>query len=132
MMGRSFILLSLICISFFITTNVKSQDVHVQFENALTTGNVKSFAKLFDTRIDINIDSEIHNYSQQQAQVVLSEFLSGLKNSKFELVHSGVSKTQSKYYIGKITSDKAKYRVYIFLKRVNGGDFIQEIKFEKQ
>jgi hypothetical protein len=118
--------------SFGISSAVFGQEVHVQFENALKTGNVKTFAKLFDTKIDILMDNESKSYSQQQAQVVLNDFISELKNVKFELIHSGVSKTQSKYFIGKIISDKAIYRVYIFLKKVNGGDFIQEIKFEKQ
>jgi len=132
MMGRRFIILSLILLFLGISSNAIGQDVHLQFETALKTGNVKSFAKLFDSRIDIIIDQEANNYSQQQAQVVLNEFVATLKNAEFILLHSGVSKSQSKYYIGKITSEKAKYRVYIFLKKVNGSDLIQEIKFEKQ
>lgn len=107
-----------------------AQDVHVQFETALETKNIKSFSKLFDHRVEISINGEVNSYSQQQAQVVLSEFLSKLKTPNFVLLHSGTSKTQSKYYIGKLTAENEVYRVYLFLKKVNGTDYIQEIKFE--
>lgn len=131
MMVRRFNILSLI-LSLLLLCNVAvGQDVHVQFETALETKNIKSFSKLFDHRVEISIDGEVNSYSQQQAQVVLSEFLSQFKTPNFELLHSGTSKTQSKYYIGKLTAENEVYRVYLFLKKVNGTDYIQEIKFEK-
>ncbi|MEZ5008996.1 MAG: DUF4783 domain-containing protein [Chitinophagales bacterium] len=108
------------------------QEIHVQLETALVTANVKTFSKLFDKRIEIVIDGDAQDYSQQQAQVVLNKFLSNFSEISFELMHSGVSKNQSKYYIGKMKTSNAIYQVYVYFKRINNADYVQEIKFEKQ
>ncbi len=131
-MVKQFKILSLILLMLLISTIGVSQDIHVQLEKALVSANVKSFSKLFDDRIEIEIDGDSQDYSQQQAQVVLNKFLSKFSNTSFELIHKGVSKNQAKYYIGRMESNESVYRVYVYLKKINSQDFIQEIKFEKQ
>ena len=132
MMGSRFKILSLFLGLLFIANLSIGQDIHVQLEDALVSGNVKTFSKLFDERIEIDIDGESQDYSQQQAQVVLNKFLGQFNETKFELIYNGVSKSQAKYYIGRMDAVEGSYRVYVSLKKINNTDFIQEIKFEKQ
>lgn len=131
-MGRCFKIIVLFIGLFSISNHSFGQDIHVQLESALMSGNVKSFSKLFDERVEIIIDGESQDYSQQQAQVVLNKFLGSIHITGFELIHSGVSKNQSKYYIGRMIATEAEYQVYVYLKRRNNTDFVEEIKIEKQ
>ena len=129
---KRFKILSLILVGTLWSTLSFTQDIQVQLKEALTSGNVKTFSKLFDERIEIDIDGDAQDYSQQQAQVVLNKFLGELSNNQFVLMHNGMSKNHAKYYIGKLSANEAIYRVYVYLKKINNNDFIQEIKFEKQ
>ena len=129
---KRFILLSLFFGSMLGTTTVLAQEIPVQLGQALTSGNVKSFSKHFDDRVEIVLDGESRDYSQQQAQVVLNEFLGNLEDVSYEMIHEETSKNHSTYYIGKLTSKSGFFRVYVNVKLINGENFIQVIKFEKQ
>lgn len=124
--------MSLLFILQLAFAQVQGQDVPVRLGNGLANKNVKELAKLFDDRVDITLDDQKRDYSHQQAQVVLSEFLNDFKEISFELIHSGQTENLSKYYIGKMVTDIDIYRVYLYIKHLNSKDYIQSIKFEKQ
>lgn len=111
---------------------VHAQEIPVQLEQAMTSGNAKNFSRMFDERVEIDINGERRDYSQQQAQVVLSDFLSALGKVDFELIHEETARNQSTYYIGKMTADGVVYRVYVTVHTLRGTKYIQSIKFEKQ
>jgi isocitrate dehydrogenase kinase/phosphatase len=108
------------------------QEVPVQLEQALSSGSARQFSAMFDERVQIAFDDQSSDYSRIQAQVVLTEFLSELDEVHYETIHQESSKSQSTYYIGKMTTSDSTYRVYVNVKRIGGEDLVQAIKFEKQ
>lgn len=111
---------------------IHAQGIPVQLEQAIESRNVSGLAKMFDDRLEISLDGEMKDYSGKQAQVVLNEFLGKFSKVSFDIIHEGISRNQSKYYIGKMIADGQEYRVYLYVKQDNGQDFVQEMKFEKQ
>lgn len=112
--------------------SLQAQDVAGQIEQAIESNNVKTLAKFFDERIEININGESQDYSQQQAQVVLNKFFNDFEATDFKLIDKGVEANHSRYYIGEMKSESEVYSVYVHQKRINDNDYIQEIKFEKK
>jgi len=129
---KRFNILSLIIVFMLLAGMVNGQEIPVRLEQALTSGKVKEFSQMFDERVDITIDDDKLDYSKQQAQVVLNEFLEHFEKVDFNLIHQGTSKNQSQYYVGKMTTETSAFRVYLYVKLINGRNFIQAIKFEEQ
>lgn len=129
---RRFKISSLLLLAVLFCTSVSAQDIPMQLEQALTSGNVKTLSKQFDQRLEIVIDDVSNSYSQQQAQVVLNEFLSGIEVESYEVLHRGQTKNQSTYSVARLTTSAGTYRVYLYVKLINGEHSIQTIKFEKQ
>ena len=129
---KRFNILSLIVVFMFLSEASYAQEIPVRLEQALTSGKVKEFSQIFDERVDITIDEDKFDCSKQQAQVVLNEFLEQYEEVEFTMIHQGTSKNQSKYYVAKMTTETESYRVYLYVKLINGQDYIQAIKFEEQ
>ena len=70
-----FKILSLFIAGILLVNLVNAQEIPVQLEHALEASNVKDISRMFDERVDITIEGDKLDYSKQQAQVVLNEFL---------------------------------------------------------
>lgn len=108
-------------------------DILSDIGNAIRSGDAHSVARYFSTTVDLTILSQEEVYSKAQAEQVLRDFF--LKNTprSFELIHKGVSKEGAKYAIGTLTTTQGtQYRTYFFVKQTSTGEFVQELRFEKQ
>ena len=99
---------------------------------SLKNGNANAIAKNFDKRVDITIDDNADNYSSTQAEVILKGFLHKFSSRDFTLVHKGNSNDAAQYAIGNLKTNAGSYRTYIFIKKTNNTNYIQEIRFEKE
>jgi hypothetical protein len=108
-------------------------DVYSDIADAIRSGDARSVSRYFNTTVDLTILNQEEVYSKAQAEQVLRDFFSRNPPKSFNLIHKGVSKEGAKYAIGNmITQQNVQFRTYFFVKQTNNGEFIQELRFEKQ
>lgn len=124
--------LSVLTLSLLFSLSVVAQDVFTVFPTALKSGNITAISKNFDKRIDITIDDNSDNYSKDQAEVILKDFLSKFSTRDFTIIHKGSSPNGAQYVVGNLKTNKGAYRTYIYVKNTDGVNYVQEIRFEKE
>ncbi len=120
-------ILSLVTLGFVSYSNLAA------ISKALSEGNVAALEQYLDDQVEISILDQEDIYRKEDAVKVLKEFFSKNKPSAFSQVHQGASKGQdSQYCIGNLVANSGTFRVYIYLKVVNGKHLIQELRFDKE
>lgn len=104
-----------------------------EISKALSEGNVNALEQYLDSQIEISILEKENVYRKDEAVKVLKDFFLKNKPTSFSQVHQGASKGQdSQYCIGNLIANTGSFRVYIYLKIVNGKHLIQELRFDKE
>jgi hypothetical protein len=124
--------LSVLFIILFISISINAQDIFGTFPSAIKTANTTAIAKNFEKRVDITIDENSDNYSSEQAEMILKNFFGKFSTRDFSIIHKGNSPDGAQYVIGSLKTNVASYRTYIYIKKSNGVNVIQEIRFEKE
>lgn len=112
--------------------NANSQDIISSIPASLKSANASAIAKNFGKRVDITIDDIADNYSREQAEMILKSFLNKFSTREFSIVHNGASPEGAQYLIGSLRTNNGKFRTYIYVKKSDGTNYIQEIRFEKE
>jgi hypothetical protein len=94
---------------------------------ALKAGNAGKIAEYFDKRVVIDIDGQSNNYSSEQGEVILKNFLTKFSSRNFSTLHKGVSQGNAQYMVGNLQTNQGAYRTSIYINNQK----IQEIRFEK-
>jgi hypothetical protein len=118
--------------SLLFCSQTQAQDVMSTIPTALKMGNASMIAKNFDKRVDITIEDNADNYSSVQAEMILKNFLGKFSFREFTILHKGTSPDGAQYTIGSLKTNAGSYRTYIYIKRSDGTNYIQEIRFEKE
>ncbi len=123
----------LMVLLFVAGTVMASQDIYTDISNAIRSGDARAVSRFFNSTVDLTVLSQEEVYSKAQAEQVLRDFFSKNTPRTFNLIHKGVSKEGAKYAIGNlVTSQGLQFRTYFFVKQTPSGEFIQELRFEKQ
>jgi len=93
----------------------------------LKGGNAAAIAEYFDKRVVIEIGGQSNNYSGEQGEVILKNFLSKFSSRNFSTLHKGVSQGNAQYVVGNLQTNQGTYRTSIYINNQK----IQEIRFEK-
>ena len=111
---------------------LQAQDPGTSVAGWIRTANTKEMAKSFDKRIDVTINENADNYSSEQAEMILRDFLGKFSSREFTVMHKGASADNAQYIIGTLKAGGGTYRTYVFIKRSGSVSLIQEIRFEKE
>jgi hypothetical protein len=112
---------------------IASPDIFENVNAAIRSGDARQVSRYFSKNVDLTILSQEEVYSKAQAELILKDFFAKNAPKSFSFIHQGLSKEGSKYAIGSlVTTQAAKFRVYIYIKQAAGAEFIQEIRFEKE
>jgi Domain of unknown function (DUF4783) len=122
----------LLFIFSLLCSGLRAQELSGSLSAWIKTANTKEMAKNFDKRIDITINENADNYSGEQAEMILKDFLSKFSSRDFTVMHKGTSMDNAQYMIGTLKTNSGSYRTYIFIKRNGTISLIQEIRFEKE
>jgi hypothetical protein len=99
---------------------------------AISAGNVDVLSKYLDTDVEISLFDKEESFEKDQASAVLKDFFAKNKPKSFSQVHQGTSKGKdTQYCIGEINTATGNYRMYIYMKVINDGFLIQEIRIGK-
>ena len=129
---KKFLIVQISILSFFAFGFVSFSNL-AAISKALSEGNVDALEQYLDKQVEISILDKEDIYGKDEAVKVLKDFFSKNKPSAFSQVHQGASKGQdSQYCIGNLVANSGTFRVYIYLKVVNGKHLIQELRFDKE
>lgn len=124
--------ISLFIFCLLLGQQLSGQDIISTIPAALRSGNAALLAKHFDKRVDITIDENADNYSSEQAEMILKSFLGKFSFREFSILHKGTSPDGAQYIIGSLKTNAGSYRTYIYIKKTDGVNYTQEIRFEKE
>ncbi len=102
-------------------------DIVLSFE----AGNAAELAKHFHTNVELIILEEEDVYSRSQAEQIIRKFFSEHKPSAFKVIFEG-GKENSRYAIGSLDTSKARYRVYILMKKQDNTPLIHQLRIEEE
>lgn len=104
-----------------------------EITRAISRGDAEGISSYFDESVELAILNDEDVYNKSAAAKKLKAFFTQYPPKGYSQVHRGTSKSKdSVYCIGNLTTDKAVFRVYIYM-RVNGEQhLIQEVRFDKE
>jgi len=131
---RNYVYTSLFILFCFLNLNFTSteQDISDSIVKSISSGNAKELAKFFSSNIDLTLPDFEGMYSQNQAEIIVKEFFAKNPPKKFTVIHKGASKDNSQFTIGKLETEKNKFRVMFLLKKVGEKFQIHQLRFEPE
>ncbi len=97
--------------------------------NAVEKSNVNNISVYIGKNVSLTFPDRTAVYSKQQADVVLKDFF----NNNSTLTYANVQRTitsNAASCIGTLYTNKAKYRLSMYLAQVNGKYYLQELRVE--
>ncbi len=104
-----------------------------EITKAIGRGDVEGISIYLDETVELAILNEEEVYNKAEAAKKLRTFFSQYPPKGYSQVHRGTSKSKdSMYCIGNLVTEKAVFRVYLYM-RVNGEQhLIQEVRFDEE
>ena len=107
---------------------VQAADI-TSFTKAFKAGNADSFKGYLDDEVNISVPGTAKKGSGNEAIVVLKTFFQANKVSDFTVSHHA-DKNTSGFFVGKLVTDKATFRVNVTYTTKAGIVMIQAIRIE--
>lgn len=125
------LLLVLVC-SGLMCNATQADDILEEIGLALKAGNAEEVANYFIGEVAFTTPKSDGSYKPATAENKLRKFFQAHPPKEFNILHTGVSKANSKYLIGKLKTSKGTFRTYLLLVK---GDKekqprISELEFE--
>jgi hypothetical protein len=115
----------------FAQSQQQEHDVFVPISKYLQTGNSDNLSAWFSENIELVIFGSRNNCSRNQAKQIMKRFFRDYTPRSFEIVHkSGVYPMV--YAIGQLEGGGNKFRITIFVKTTERGNYIQQLSVEKE
>ena len=123
---KSFVL----SILLFVLPVLTLDDVATGIADAIRAGSASGISKYFGENVDMKIVDKEDVYSKAQAELIVKDFFSKHTPKTFTVVHDGVSKTGTKFIIGKLVTSTGTYKASYLLKKEAEKFFIQQFRIE--
>ncbi len=103
-----------------------------QVHESIRKGNATSLSSHFHSRVDLELAGTDGNYSSDQAEMIMKDFFRKNPVRTYTIKHKGSSDDGSKYSIGLYESqDGSSFRVYVLMKKGDGGLKVHQLQFEE-
>lgn len=121
---------------FLISNQIGAQqqsdaDVFVPITKYIQNGDAESLSAWFAKSLEIDILGSINISSKNQAKQVMRDFFNNYTPKNFVIIHKS-GKSPMKYAIGNLNAGGSKFRVTLFVKIQEDGNYIQSIRIEKE
>ena len=107
------------------------QDVFVPIAKYIQNGDSEKLSAWFAQNLEIDILGTINVCSKAQAKQIVKEFFSSNSPKSFIIAYRS-GKAPMKYAIGNLNAGGSKFRVTLFVKTQDDGNFIQQLRIEKE
>jgi hypothetical protein len=94
-------------------------------------GSSRDLARYFENTVELNVNGSQGDFSKSQAELVFRDFFKKNPANDFQVVHTGESMQNIKYYIGYYSSLENTFRVLIKTKETNDQIKIFSLDFKK-
>lgn len=109
----------------------KESDVFVPISKYLENGNAKNLSAWFSESIELVMFGNRSNCSRNQAMQIMKRFFMDYTPSSFDILHkSGVYPMT--YAIGQLEGGGNKFRITIFVKTTERGNYIHQLSIDKE
>lgn len=123
-------LLTATCL-FAQSQNNRGQDVFVPISKYLEQGRADNLSAWFAETLEIDVLGDKNSCSRNQAKQILRNFFVNYTPKSFDVVHkSGVYPMS--YAIGVLDGGGNRFKVTIFVKTTELGNYIQHLSIEKE
>lgn len=130
-MKRSFILLIILFVTSWALPAAQEQDVFVPISKYIQNGDAERLSAWFAPNLEIDILGVSNVCSRQQAKQILKEFFNEYSPKIFEVAYKS-GKAPMKYAIGNLNAGGTKFRVTLFVKTQQEGNYIQQFRIERE
>lgn len=113
------------------STAQQEQDVFVPISKYIQNGDAERLSAWFAPNLEVDLLGSSNVCSKQQAKQILKEFFNENSPKSFEIAYKS-GKAPMKYAIGNLSAGGCKFRVTIFVKTQQNGNFIQQIRIERE
>ncbi|MFA5714085.1 MAG: DUF4783 domain-containing protein [Bacteroidales bacterium] len=107
------------------------QDVFVPIAKYLQNGDAERLSAWFASNLEIDVMGNSNVCSKQQGKQILKEFFEEYSPKSFEIAYKS-GKAPMKYAIGILKAGGSSFRVTLFVKTEERGNFIQQLRIEKE
>ncbi len=107
------------------------QDVFVPIAKYIQNGDSEKLSAWFDSNLEMDILGTVNVCSKAQAKQIIKDFFANNSPKSFSITHRS-GKPPMRYGIGSLSAGGNKFRVTIFVKTQEGGNFIQQIRIERE
>ncbi len=107
------------------------QDVFVPISKYLQNGDAERLSAWFANNLEIDILGTVNVSSKNQAKQVLKDFFTNYTPKSFTIVHKS-GKAPMKYAVGNLSAGGSVFRVTLFVKIQEEGNYIQSLRIEKE
>ncbi len=107
------------------------QDVFVPIAKYVQNGDSEKLSAWFAQNLEVDILGIVNVCSKAQAKQIIKEFFSNYSPKSFIITYRS-GKPPMKFAIGNLSAGGSKFRVTLFVKIQDDGNFIQQIRIEKE
>jgi hypothetical protein len=112
---------------FIIFSNQLKAQVPDEIIQSLKSGDSKKFSAYFNQNIELVVLENDNVYSKAQAEQIISKFFSKNTPESFDIIHES-SAEGANLVIGNLVTNNGDFRVYIFLRKNAGKDYIFQLR----
>lgn len=122
--------LLLFALGYFWVAGLFGQQGLEEISKALGAGNAPALAQYFHGSVDLTLVAKEGTYSKAQAEQIVQDFFNHHRPSQFQVSYVGQGADGSRYVIGKLTTSRQPFRVYLLFKVLGGRELIQTLRFD--
>jgi hypothetical protein len=117
--------------SLLFVNYIQAQDVFTPISKYIQNGDSERLSAWFAPNLEIDIMGNSSVCSKQQATQIIRDFFNEYSPKSFEIVHKS-GKAPMNYAIGNLSAGGSKFRVTLFVKTQKEGNFIQQMRIERE
>ena len=125
---------SLLVIAFLLISGLSLADSCDELVEAFKSGNPAKISKFLNKTVDLTISGIAVEdiYPKAKAEQFIKDFFAKNSPKNFTTIHKGSSKEGTRFVIGTLNTSGGAYRTHFIVRNINGQDFLEELKIEKE
>jgi hypothetical protein len=123
--------LALVLVATSLTLAQSAEDVFGKVEAAMRSGDATSLSANFNPTVELSIDNKGQDYSKNQAQFVIKEFLQANPVVSFAFSHRGNSGTNY-YAVGNYVTARGTFDVNVLVKKFGAVYQVHQLRIERE
>lgn len=127
---KSVVLLTFLCTTL-VPVAAQDQDVFVPIGKYIQQGDPDKLSAWFASNLELDILGTVNDCSKVQACQIMKDFFMNYTPKSFTIIHKS-GRPPMKYAIGTLSAGGEKFRVTLFVKTQEAGNYIQQLRIERE